>query len=150
MSLRLLLPLALLAAVPAFAAEPDTKLQAEVRATETAFAKTMADRDLAAFGRFLAEETVFLSDKKALHRKTAVIEGWKGFYDGKQAPFSWQPEAVEVVASGTLAISKGPVFDPKGARIGTFVSTWRLEKDGQWRIVLDTGCPDCECPPKKP
>lgn len=133
-----------------WAAEPETKLQAEVRATERAFAKSMADRDLVAFGRFLAEETVFLSDKAALHGKKAVMEGWKGFFEGQAAPFSWQPEHVEVVASGTLAITKGPVFDPKGARVGTFVSTWRLEKDGQWRIVLDTGCPDCQCPPPKP
>jgi ketosteroid isomerase-like protein len=144
------LAVTLVAGGGAWAAEPETRLKAEVRATETAFAKTMADRDLAAFGRFLAEETVFLSDKKALHGKAAVIEGWKRFFEGKEAPFSWQPADVEVVASGTLAITKGPVFDPKGARVGTFVSTWRLEKDGQWRIVLDTGCPDCECPASKP
>ena len=30
------------------------------------------------------------------------------------APFSWQPETVEVLASGTLAISSGPVKDTNG------------------------------------
>ena len=39
-----------------------------------------------------------------------------------------------MVDSGTLALSRGPVFDPEGKRTGTFTSTWRLEKDGEWRI----------------
>ena len=57
---------------------------------------------------------------------------------------------VEVVASGTLAFSTGPVFDPEGKRTGTFNSTWRLEKDGEWRVVLDSGCPPCQLPLKEP
>jgi hypothetical protein len=50
------------------------------------------------------------------------------------------------VNSGTLALSTGPVFDPQGKRTGTFTSTWKLEKDGEWRVVLDSGCPPCSCP----
>jgi hypothetical protein len=49
------------------------------------------------------------------------------------------------VDSGTLALSSGPVLDPEGARIGTFHSTWRREGDGTWKILLDIGCPDCDC-----
>ena len=50
---------------------------------------------------------------------------------------------VEVVATGTLALSTGPVFNPSGTRIGTFIWTWRREYDGRWRVVLDSGCPSC-------
>jgi ketosteroid isomerase-like protein len=59
------------------------------------------------------------------------------------APFSWEPEHVEVLASGTLALSSGPVFGRDGTRIGTFNSVWRLEADGRWRVVFDKGCPPC-------
>jgi hypothetical protein len=52
---------------------------------------------------------------------------------------------VEVLDSGTLALTSGPVFDPAGKRIGTFNSVWRRETDGAWKIVLDNGC-DCEDP----
>jgi uncharacterized protein (TIGR02246 family) len=127
-------------------AQPPADAQSEVRAAERAFAKTMADRDHAAFAGFLAEEAIFLSEKSVLRGRTEVAEGWKRYYEGPRAPFAWEPERVEVIESGTLAISTGPVTNPDGKRIGTFTSTWRREDDGRWRIVLDSGCPPCRCP----
>jgi ketosteroid isomerase-like protein len=123
------------------AAESREALAAAVKAREIAFAKTMADRDHAAFGSFVAEDAVFMGTT-ALHGRKAVAEGWKKFFEG-QAPFSWTPERVEVTLSGTLAITSGPVFDPAGTRVSTFNSTWRLDPDGEWRVVLDIGCPPC-------
>jgi ketosteroid isomerase-like protein len=134
-----------LAAVAVRAAEPVEALAAKVRARETAFAKTMADRDHAAFATFVAEEALFMG-RAVLRGRPAVTAGWKAYYEGPKAPFSWQPERVEVIDSGTIAFSTGPVFDPAGKRVGTFNSTWRLEKDGEWRVVLDSGCPPCACP----
>lgn len=126
-------------------AESNADLQTQVRERERAFAKTMADRDHPAFVSFLADETVFFG-RGPLRGKKAVAEAWKGFYEGPKAPFSWEPDAVEVLDSGRLALSSGPVHDPEGKRVGTFNSVWRLEADGQWRIVFDKGCPPCACP----
>ena len=117
-------------------------LREQVRGTELAFARTMADRDLAAFASFLSEETVFFSPQ-ATHGKQAVARAWARFYEGPVAPFSWRPEEVEVLASGQLAISSGPVFNPAGKQIGQFMSIWRLEAPGTWRIIFDKGC---NCP----
>ena len=78
-----------------------------------------------------------------------VVEAWKRFFEGKDAPFSWEPEAVEVLGSGSLALTSGPVRDPDGKLIGTFTTIWRREPDGRWRVVFDKGCPVCE-PEKKP
>lgn len=118
-------------------------LRDEVFATERAFAKTMADRDHTAFASFLAEETVFFSGEKALRGAAAVAAHWKRYYEGKEAPFSWEPAQVEVLDSGTLALSTGPVRDPDGKVSGTFTSIWRREGPGKWRIVFDKGCPVC-------
>lgn len=130
-------------------AESNTELQEQVRRTETAFAKTMADRDAAAFARFLASETIFMSGGNATRGAKAVAERWKRYFDGSKAPFSWAPDTVEVLDSGTLAMTSGPVRDPEGKRIGTFNSVWRRERSGQWKIVLDNGCPACDCGPSK-
>ena len=80
--------------------------------------------------------------------KAAVVAGWAPYFEGPRAPFSWAPEQVEVLGSGSLALSSGPVRDPEGRRIGTYNSVWRRESDGRWRIVFDKGCPPCDSPPK--
>jgi ketosteroid isomerase-like protein len=115
-------------------------LERTVRDTERAFAKTMADRDHAAFTGFLSAEAVFFAGTRALRGRDAVASAWKPFYDGPVAPFSWAPETVEVLDSGQLALSSGPVHDPAGKRIATFTSIWRQEAPGVWRIVFDKGC----------
>lgn len=139
--------IAVAGAVAASAGPPSTAdLQSQVREAERAFAKTMADRNHAAFTSFLADEAIFLGSNRVMRGKKEVAEAWRRFYEGPKAPFSWEPERVEVLDSGTLAISTGPVRDPDGKRSGTFNSTWRREADGSWKIVLDSGCPPCECP----
>ena len=120
-------------------------LQRQVADTERAFAKTMADRDHAAFASFLSDETIFFSGAKALRGKQQVADTWKRFYDGPAAPFSWQPEVVEVLDSGTLALSTGPVHNPQGKLVATFTSIWRLEAPETWRIIFDKGNDVCDC-----
>lgn len=133
-----------LAAATTAAAQTTAELEAHVRATESAFARSMADRDLAAFTAHLADETVFVG-AAALRGRQAVADAWSRFFNGPDAPFSWEPETVVVLASGTLALSSGPVRNSAGERVGTFNSVWRREADGRWRIVFDKGCPPCDC-----
>ena len=130
-----------LAVQPGVAAERGA-LALQVRAAETAFARTMADRDWEAFKTSISVEAIFFG-KGVLRGRDAVAAGWKPFFAGATAPFSWEPELVEVLESGTLALSSGPVMDPAGKRVGTFQSVWRLEADGRWRIIFDKGCPPC-------
>lgn len=150
MKTTMILVVGVLALAAAGVAECETTadLAAQVRAAETAFAATMASRDLAAFATHVADEALFFGRKSVLRGKAAVVEGWKPYFDGAQAPFSWEPETVEVLDSGTLAISSGPVHEPDGKLIGTFSSIWRRDADGRWRVLFDKGCPACDCPPK--
>jgi ketosteroid isomerase-like protein len=123
------------------------ELTADLRATEEAFARTMADRDHRGFVSFLAEETVFFGRTGEIRGREAVAAAWRPLYEGLEAPFSWQPESATVLDSGTLGLTSGPIFAPDGSRIGTFNSVWRREPDGTWKVVFDRGCPACECPP---
>jgi ketosteroid isomerase-like protein len=130
--------------------ETNERRALQVRAAETAFAKSMAARDAGAFASHVADEAVFFSGQGVLRGKAAVVAGWKRYFEGDKAPFSWEPEDVEVLDSGRLAFSSGPVHDPEGRRIGTFNSVWRRQADGRWKIVFDNGCPPCDSPPPKP
>ena len=113
----------------------------EVEEREIAFARTMADRDFEAFLTFLSDEAVFFAGDRPIRGSNAIGEAWSSFYEGEAAPFSWYPEVVEVLESGDLAISSGPVRDPSGEVVGRFNSIWRLDADGVWRVVFDKGCP---------
>ena len=137
--------LALASFVPVRAQQKTTSPVDEVRAAEMAFAKSMADRNLAAFTALLADEAVFFGGKGVMRGKAAVTGDWKRFFDGPAAPFSWSPAEVEVLPSGNLGFTSGPVFDPKGNRIGTFNSVWQRQSNGSWKVVFDKGCPPCEC-----
>jgi ketosteroid isomerase-like protein len=83
----------------------------------------MADRDLQDFGHFVSLE--------------AVVQWWSRYFQDGAAPLSWEPDQVEVLASGTLAPGTGPIRDAQGRLMGRFASIWRQERSGQWRIVFD-------------
>lgn len=116
---------------------------AEVTATETAFARTLADRDVAAFRRFLAPDTVWLNGRQPLQGPDAVLAVWGSFFEGARAPFSWGPDLVVVLPSGDLAQSSGPVTNPEGQVFSRFQSVWRRKPAGGWEIVFDQGAEVC-------
>lgn len=129
--------------VPAFGQSRE-ELTEEVRETEIAFAKSMADRNHDAFVSFVAKDAIFLGNE-TLKGSDAIGKAWKRFFEKPQAPFAWEPAVVELDDSGKLALSTGPVKDSSGKQVGTFTSVWRRDADGQWKIALDYGCSACDC-----
>ena len=123
---------ALVALAASARAETNAELKEQVRATEIAFAKTLADRNAAAFSSFLSKETIFMSNGRVTRGAQQVAERWKPFFDGPQPPFSGR-RRVRVVDSGTLAMTSGPVRALR-KRVGTFNSVWRREAKGSGRL----------------
>lgn len=142
---RVVRRLVLLAALAAMASHPalpaTTSPRQQVFAAERAFAGSMADRNLAAFARHVSDEAVFFNGKGVLRGKKDIVSAWSRFFKGPDAPFTWEPDRVEVLQSGTLALSTGLVRDPDGKVIGRFNSVWRMEKPGTWRVIFDKGSP---------
>ena len=131
--------LILVFALPAAAADRAE----EVRATEIAFAKAFADRDVKKFFSYLADDAQFLGRSNTMHGKQQVIAVWSEFFKAAVAPFRWEPDRVVTNAAGDLGFSSGPVFDEAGVQIGTFTSTWVRQPDDSWKILFDGGsaCP---------
>ena len=146
----LLAGMTLLMAYTVSAQDPDlVQLRQQVENTERAFAATMADRDHESFTSFLSDEAVFFSGETPLRGKQQVADAWKAYFEEPEAPFSWEPQQVEVLDSGTLALSSGPVSDPGGKMVARFTSIWRLEASGNWRIIFDKGNRACDGPTRE-
>ncbi len=111
----------------------------QVTQTELAFARTLANRDLIAFGNFIAPDAVFWSGDQPLRGRDAVIKAWTPFFSSPDAPFSWSPDRVEVSGNGTLGSTSGPVYGSTGGLTGRFNSIWQRQPGGEWRIVFDSG-----------
>jgi ketosteroid isomerase-like protein len=139
----------MLLALPGVAAAqtPERELAQQVIAAESSFAASMAKRDINAFAALVAPDAVFFGTSESFRGKQAVVEGWRPLFKAPTAPFSWKPESVDVLPSGALAWSSGPVHDASGRQIGTFNSVWRRGANGKWLVILDKGCPVCACGP---
>ena len=138
---------AIAAATPLSATELEA-LADQVKAQEIAFAKTMADRRLDRFAEFVAEDAVFRGAALRIGR-AVVVEKWRPLFDGPKAPFSWSPDSVTVAADGRSAISSGPVRDETGAVTSRYITIWRLDADGRWRVIVDGGVDDACATGKK-
>ncbi len=61
----------------------------------------------------------------------------------------WQPTRAEVLIPGVLGMTVGRFErrweDAEGKpqqRNGTYVTVWKKQPDGSWKVVFDTGAPD--------
>ena len=73
---------------PPFANKPAgaslAELTEQVRATEIAFAKTLADRDVKTFTSMIAPDVIWLADKP-LRGPAEVLTSWQKFFDAPTA-----------------------------------------------------------------
>lgn len=118
-------------------------LREQVRQSEVAFAATMAARDLKAFASFIAEDAVFINGGQPLRGKAAIVQYWERFFSGPSAPFSWNPDIVEVAAGGSLGYTEGPVTASSGTSASRFFTTWQRQAQGGWLVVFDNGYRVC-------
>jgi ketosteroid isomerase-like protein len=146
-------------AVMALAGLPGTArpalAQASTQAAETArimkadadFAESVAGKDRARFLSFLADVTTFNGGSSSeLHGRDAVMKEWNDFFTADGPTLSWTPARGEVVGAGDLGYTTGrSLFRGKGPdgrtveRRGEYLTVWRKQRDGSWKVIFDTG-----------
>lgn len=120
--------------------------ECEVWVREASFAKSVEDRDPAAFASHLDEGAVFGAKSPQPQRgRDAIVAAWGGIIDGSALELRWYPTMVAIDGSGQLAYSSGPALYARAGeagpdyRMGAFQSIWRRGGDGAWRVVFDDG-----------
>ncbi|GAB3335010.1 hypothetical protein GCM10027299_43670 [Larkinella ripae] len=109
--------------------------------TEKKFAQLSKDSTTkTAFLQYLAPDGI-------LFTKGKVTNGRSLFETGPESPgkLTWQPVAADVSASGDLGYTTGPwetrpkTMADKPSGFGHYVTLWKKQADGNWRIALDIG-----------
>jgi ketosteroid isomerase-like protein len=133
-----------------------TKLDA-LLAADRAFDAATADKKLDGFSSFLADNVATLrADQPVLRGKVAMQQDWKPLLENKAISLRWQPVSAEISKSGDLGYTVGSYTitrtgEDGGAIAGTgkYLTIWRLQKDGSWKVEFDTGVPDTSPTPPK-
>ncbi|MFN2442992.1 MAG: DUF4440 domain-containing protein [Thermoanaerobaculia bacterium] len=142
LAVSLLTAAVLLFPAASFGVPSTDELRESLRKAESDFARAFDERDLDAFLALVDEDVVFLGGRENLRGKAAVAEVWSRYFETDVAPFAWKPERYEVNPSGTLGMTTGPVTGPDGKWVSSFMSIWKLQPDGTWRVIFD-GAPRC-------
>jgi len=126
-------------------------------AADRAFDAATAEKKIDGFSSFLADNVSTLrADQPVLRGKAAMQQEWKALLENKFISLRWQPISAEISKSGDLGYTVGSYTmtrtDEKGsATVGTgkYLTVWRLQKDGLWKVEFDTGVPDTPPAPQK-
>ena len=152
---RVVLTLLLLAPIVAFGAGKKSQEQDRqaIAKAEADFEKARAERGLEGWLSFFADDTAdFVRGEPFTFTKEAMrLHLQKSFDPADQ--LTWQPVKIDVAASGDLAYSLGTWQlkgkNPEGKDVtqtGKYITVWKKQKDGSWKVVADTGTVD---PPAK-
>lgn len=119
--------------------ERDATLASLIEA-ERAFSRSSEDKGIReAFLAWLAPDAVVFRPGPVPGRPV-----YEKMDPANQAVLTWGPEVADVAASGELGYSSGPyqVRPERGAEpasYGHYISVWKKQPDGAWRVILDIG-----------
>jgi ketosteroid isomerase-like protein len=118
-----------------------------IRIADLELAKAVTDRSLQSFVALLDDDAIFFGTDVA-RGKNAVSKAWLPYFTDRALFLKWHPTQVEISSSGDLGYSIGEYErigkDASGNPAivtGNYVSIWRKQPDGRWKVVLNIGTP---------
>jgi ketosteroid isomerase-like protein len=108
----------------------------DVIATDREFAQMALESGMrAAYDRFLADDAVVFRPLPVRARQ------WLATHEPATGRLEWTPALAEAACDSSLAVTLGTwsytAQDSKVADTGQYLTVWRLNEAGAWRVVLD-------------
>jgi len=128
---------------------PSADKQVLIRADQE-FARTVGEEGAEAWAGFFAEDGMMLPDgAPPLVGREKILQAMTPFFANSANALQWEPESAEIAASGELgftvgrytAVSAGADGQPVESH-GSYVTIWRKQSDGRWKVVVDIGNPN--------
>lgn len=130
-----------------------------VQEADRELSRASESRNIEAFTALLDTDTLFVSESGPPARgRQAVRVKWAQFFDPAGPSLTWEPYEGEVSSQGDLGYTRGKFLfqgkDGSGKPVterGEYLSIWRKQQDGTWRLVVDSSLPaaDPGVPPVK-
>jgi len=118
-------------------------LENEVRVTELNFAKMAKEKGIAEAFIFYADENAVLMRNNQLIKGKSAIADYMKKSTNENITLEWEPDFVEVAASGDLAYTYGKYTlsiaekDTLKQSSGIFHTVWKLQSNRTWKYVWD-------------
>jgi uncharacterized protein (TIGR02246 family) len=119
---------------------------AAIMKADADFNRAVADRNLNRFLSFIAEGATFNGGTPdEIRGRDAIAKDWAPFFEPTGPRLTWAPTKAEVLGAGDLGYSVGTseyrttAGGQTTVRRGNYLTVWRKQVDGAWRVVYDTG-----------
>ncbi len=123
----------------------------ELMEADRAFNRAVSEGGSAAWATWFAEDGAMVQETVGEIRGRAAIADAVAFLDLPGVSLTWDPIRADIARSGDLGwttgsfVSVSPAEDGSERRdTGTYVSIWRRQADGTWKVVMDLGNPTSE------
>lgn len=128
-------------------ASANAKADASIlRQLEADFMKAAAEKGAQGYMSYYAEDAAELPNGEDVLQGKESIAKTMGFLDQKDNHLTWTPVYADMAASGDLGYTYGTYEfrskDKDGKptiEYGKYVSIWKKQKDGNWKVAMDMG-----------
>ncbi len=121
---------------------------AAIRDADLAFAKATAKRGVDGWVSYFADSGVMVTPGRNVVGRSAIRELMAPELGDTTVALTWRPASVEVSSGGELGYTIGRwdrtsrVNAGAPVRHGSYVTIWRKQGDGTWKVMLDVGNAD--------
>jgi ketosteroid isomerase-like protein len=127
--------------------DPNRAAVAAIMKADADFNQAVADRDLKRFLSFVHESATFNGGTPdEIHGRDGVAKDWAQYFQASGPRLTWKPTKGEILGQGDLGYTVGswelrglPAGGQPAVTRGNYLTVWRKQADGAWRVVFDTG-----------
>lgn len=121
--------------------------RAAIMGADVAFAQATASRGVDGWVEYFADSGVQVTPGRNVVGRAAIRELMAAELGDTAHVLRWHPTSAVASAGGDLGYTIGrwewgPRSGGTPERRGTYVTIWRRQTDGSWKVILDVGNPD--------
>jgi len=124
------------------------ELRSTLMEADRAFNQATQERGVEGWVSFFAEDGALIGEGVGEIRGTEAIREAVAYLSDPAVSLTWEPIRADVAASGDLGYTVGRYTSRTEGEDGLvtvgqglYVSIWRLQADGRWKVVMDLGNP---------